>query len=253
VVIETLVALAAVQTAPAVSRLTVEKSRAVSEIDAGRLKGEPTRLAWSPDGASLYLLMLERKRDGATPHHYVMSAADGVPKKADAAPEWVEKYWAWKSGQAAPGQADFKIELIQEQRTERATAAPMGGDLARGGATSGSGGQGTSLGAATAAVAQSQQVSVITLKLRGEVIGEFINGPLVPGLTYSWSPSSLGVIAYADKGGKLVLMDRDGATAHVADTNAALLPAWSDDGNRLAFLEKDGRRKYKLQIADVKK
>ena len=228
----------------------------IGEIDGGKLKGDPTRLAWAPDGGSLYLQMSERKGNDVTQHHFVISIADGNPKKVDVAPEWADKYWTWKSAQAAPGRPDFKVELTQEQRTVRATSAPMGGDLARGGGTSVSSagaGEGTPIGDVTAAAQQSQQVNAIVLKVRGEVVGEFINGPLIPGLTFGWSPQALGLLAYGDRDGKLTLMESSGKKAQVPDTSQALLPAWTDDGAKLAFLERDGRRKYKLSVVSVGK
>jgi Tol biopolymer transport system component len=94
-------------------------------------------------------------------------------------------------------------------------------------------------------------VRVITLRLKGETVGEFVNGPLVPGLTFGWSPAALGLIAFTDKGGKVVVMDQSGAKKEVPSTSDAVLPAWSDDGAKLAFLKKDGRRKYGLQVAKV--
>jgi hypothetical protein len=233
--------------------VTVGAVSAIAELDAGKLKGEPARLAWSPDGAQLYLQMAEVKSNGSrTERHYLLSAAEpnAKVKSLDAMPDWAGKYWAWKSGQSAPGAPAFKIEVTDETKTVRATAAPMGGDLARGGGSSG-GGEGTSIAEATAVAQQSQQARVITLKLRGHTVGEFTNGPLMPGLTFGWAPESVGLVAFTDKNGKVVLMDQGGKTKDVSGTSDALLPAWSEDGSRLAFLKKDGRKKYTVQIAGV--
>jgi hypothetical protein len=231
------------------SALTFGAASQVAELDMSRLKGEPTRLAWSPDGSQFYVQTSEYKTDRTrTDRHYVVSAS-GV-KPAEGMPEWASKYWAWKSQQASPGAPGFKIEVTgPETRTVRATAAPMGGDYARGG--TGGGTEGTTIAEATSVAQQSQSVSVITIRLKGEVVGEFVNGPLVPGLTFGWAPPALPVIAYTSKDGKVLVMDEQGRKKEVADTAAASLPAWSDDGAKLAYLKKDGRRTYKLFVRGV--
>lgn len=243
--------IAAAATPPDVASITIAKPQQVAEIDVGKLKGEPARLAWSPDASQFYLQTAEMKRDGTrTERHFVVSAANGAIQQIDAMPPWAAEYWQWKSHKTAPGLPAFEIQLLDEQKTVRATAAPMGGELARGGTSQS---EGTPVGDATAAAAQSQLVRVITLRLKGETIGEFVNGPLVPGLTFGWAPASVGVIAFTGKDGKVVLMDQTGAKKEVAGTGDAVLPAWSDDGTKLAFLRKEGRRKYTLQVAGVTK
>lgn len=223
----------------------------IAELDLGKLKGEPAKLAWSPDAKQFYFQTMEMKRNGSrTDHHFVIDAASGSVKDVDAMPDWAAAYWQWKSHKAAPGAPAFEIQVSDEQKTVRATAAPMGGDLARGG-TSAS--DGTTVIDATSAATNSQQVRVITLRLRGETVGEFVNGPLVPGLTFGWSPAALGLIAFTDKDGKVIVMDQAGSRQEVPSTSDAVLPAWSDDGSKLAFLEKDGRRKYVLQVATISK
>lgn len=243
--------LASADQTPAVdaSALSFGTASQIAELDMGKLKGEPARLAWSPDGSQFYLQTSEYKNDRTrSDRHYVVSAS-GV-KSVEAPPDWAGKYWAWKSQQASPGAPAFKIEVTgPETRTVRATAAPMGGDYARGG--TGAGTEGTTVGEATSIAQQSQSVSVITIRLKGEVVGEFVNGPLAPGLTFGWGPASLPVIAYTSKEGKVLVMDEQGRKKEVADTSGATLPAWSDDGEKIAYLKKDGRRSYKLFIRGV--
>jgi hypothetical protein len=221
----------------------------LAELDVGKLKGEPAKLAWSPDMKQFYFQTVELKRNGSrTERHFMVDATTGAVKDVDAMPEWASAYWQWKSHKAAPGAPAFEIQLTEEQKTVRATAAPMGGDLARGGTTAS---EGTTVVDATSAASQSQQVRVITLRLKGETIGEFVNAPLVPGLTFGWSPAALGLIAFTDKDGKVIVMDQSGAKKEVPSTSDAVLPAWSDDGTKLAFLKREGRRKYSLQVAPV--
>jgi hypothetical protein len=46
-------------------------------------------------------------------------------------------------------------------------------------------------------------------------------------------------------------MDRSGTKQEIAGSKDALLPAWSPDGMRLAWLQRDGKKKYQLKIASV--
>ena len=59
------------------------------------------------------------------------------------------------------------------------------------------------------------------------------------------------MIVYANKSGRVVVMDDKGVKKEVGGTEAAMLPAWSPDATRLAWLQKDGRRKFDLQVARV--
>ena len=108
----------------------------VTEVDAGKLKGDLVRLAWSPDGRQFYLQTIERDSHGNVKQarHYVVSTASRDVKSAEGEPDWASQYWTWKSAQASPAVATFKIDVSSRQETVRSTAAPTGGALAKGGA-----------------------------------------------------------------------------------------------------------------------
>ena len=248
---------ASAQTRLPVGQLAVGDAREIIEVDTDKLKGQPSKLAWSPDGKEIYLELLDGQfGKGGTPRHFVIAVADGKQKSVDTPPAWAAASWNRKSGQASPDEPAFKIGVETSHRQERTVSAPMGGDLARGapgsGGDIGGGTGGTSSGEAIAAAAGMQNVAVHAMKLAGETIGEFVNTVIVPGLTFGWGPSGSKVIVFAKpKGGELVIMDSAKKKQQIDDTKDALLPAFSEDGTKLAWLKKDGRKKFSLLVANV--
>ncbi len=88
------------------------------------------------------------------------------------------------------------------------------------------------------------------MKLHGQTIGEFINSVIVPGMTFAWAPKGSQAIVYSDlKSGKLVLMDNTGKRQDLDGTKDAVFPMWSNDGARLAWLQRDGKKKFALKTA----
>ncbi|MGH9329059.1 MAG: hypothetical protein ACRD09_01335 [Vicinamibacterales bacterium] len=229
----------------------------VAELDMGKLKGEPFRLAWSPDGKELYLQTAERDGVGAmkSARHYIVQTAGGAPKEVRDEPAWATKYWAWKSWKAAPGSSAFAISVDERREIIRATSAPKGGSVAgmggdpTAGAPVGGGGPGGASG--TVAIGEGQNATIRTMKLKGEVIGEWVNAGIVPGLTFGWSPASLNLIAFSGKEEDVVIMDDQGRKQKIDTDKLTRLPAWSDDGKKLAFLEQKDRKKFVLHVVDI--
>jgi hypothetical protein len=228
--------------------ITFSEPVRIVEVDTGKLKGDLFRLAWSSDARQMYLQTIERDKAGALKeaHHYVLALDGTAPKRVDQEPEWAAAYWARKSAQAAPARPTFRIVVEDRQQRLTSTATPRGGDLARG-APDGSGGTGD-----LSAAAQSQMAHYYTLRLKGEVIGEFINEVAVPGLTFGWGPEASGLIAFANQDGRLVVMDEQGRKQQVPASKAAVLPAWTDDGTRLAYFERAGKKTAILKVVEVK-
>jgi hypothetical protein len=232
--------------------VVVTPSAPVVEFDMRRLKGPLVRqLAWSPDQTELYLQTYEANRDASVRNtfHYLIPVAGGAPRQIDAPPSWAVAYLQWKSGQASPDDPSWKIDVTSEKKIQSATAIPNGGDMARGGVVDPT--SGISAESVAAAAGQSSNVSVYSMLLSGEVVGYWENHPIVPGLTFGWAPKGVGLIAFADKSGKLALMDRSGKARRIDSTKAVTLPAWSIDGTRLAYLEKTARTTYALIVATV--
>jgi hypothetical protein len=226
----------------------------ISTIDTGKLKGEPTQLAWSPDGTQLFLQTSERDATGMikNPRFFVMSAGDGKPEPVDAPPAWVTEYWTWKSNKYAPGSKTVGVEVKEDQRQAVATASPMGGALAKGSPSGDPGGGGTSAEEVASRAAQTHKLHVFTLTLNGENVGEFINQQFLPGYTFGWSPQSIAMVAYRNQTGKLGLMSVEGGRKQQIDsTKDVILPAWSIDGSKIAFLQRAGKNKFDLYVVTV--
>lgn len=239
------------------TRLVVSPPATVVEIDGGKMKGDLTRMAWSPDGRSVYFQTVERDtRGNVDVRHYLLALDEKEPKGLGQEPSWAAAYWLTKSAQSAPGVAGLKIAIDQQQKRVAATASPMGGDMAKGGAGGSSGGAGGATGGSSVADAvgsavQSQAATVVTLKLKGEVIGEFVNTTPLPGTTFGWGPSGTGLIAFVTGAGRLVFMDGEGRKQEVAGSKAVLMPGWAADGARLIYLERSGRKKYLVKTLDI--
>ncbi len=226
-----------------VSTLTVGPPSTVAELDLGKLKGELRRVAWSPDGSELYVQTADGNPGSEKLRHYSVATAGGVVKAVEAQPEWASSFWGFKSARNAPGLASLQIEVEQKlENTKVGTSSGRPGEMA-----SGPGGGNVSIDK----VAEGQHQNVIRLTLFGEAVGEFVNQQAIPGLTFSWGPASSGAIAYTEREGRLMLLDRNGHRQHVGGAKDALLPAWSTDGTRLAWVQKTARRKYTLVWAPV--
>ena len=71
-----ILATLAVQAAAAdAQKVTLSIAQPVVEVDAGKLKGDLARLAWSPDGSEFYIQTVERDKSFAVraTRHYVVS------------------------------------------------------------------------------------------------------------------------------------------------------------------------------------
>ena len=236
-------------------QVTLATPQPAAEIDAGKIKGNITELAWSADGSEFYLQTIDRDRGGHVTgqHHYVVSAKDRSVKSVDRQPPWASKYWAWKAGQAAPGLPSFKIDVSQREETVKSTASPTGGALAKGGTADPA--QGTTFEEVANAANQTQKMTVFELKVKNDSIGTWVNEAVIPGVSFSWAPEPLHLLAYAKRdrkdGGPIVVLDAAGEKQELPGTKNATLPAWSDDGKRIAWLEKKDRKTFAILVADI--
>jgi hypothetical protein len=233
-------------------QIVLQAPRVIAQVDAGKLKGGLARLAWSPDGLELYIQTVERSRGGdiKSTRHYIVSTRAGNLRGLDQEPAWAARYWAWKSGQAAPGAATFRIAADIREELVRSTAAPTGGALAKGGGADPL--AGSTVEDVMSAANQTQKKTIYTLKLKGETIGEWVNEAMTPGINWSWAPAPHRIMVFAKReGGPLMLLDDSGRRHDLDVAKLAVLPAWSDSGSQLAWLERKDKKSYELIVADV--
>ena len=88
--------------------------------------------------------------------------------------------------------------------------------------------------------------------MKTETIGEWITEPVLPGVNFAWAPAPISLLVFAKReGGPLTVLDPSGRKQELTGAKAALLPAWSNDGTKLAWLERKDRKKYDLKIAEI--
>jgi hypothetical protein len=236
------------------SRLSVSTPPPILSFTTAQLRGFPVRLAWSQDGRQLALRVVQRDRwANEREWFYLLTIGESSLVAAEREPGWLGGYWSWKSALGCPGDSSFRIEV--ETRVDRRAATNAGAGGAIGQNSGDPYGAGFDLGPQGQAILQgamqSQQVTTTTLKLKGALLGEFVNTSAMTGLMYSWAPEGLAAMAFANSKRALVVMDRAGRRHDVSGTKGVLLPAWSPDGKRLAWLSQKGGGSFELILADV--
>ena len=228
-----------------VSSIAVKPSTVV-DLDLGQLKGDLRQIAWSPDASQLYVQTVEGNPPREKLHHYVVPSEGGPLVAADKAPGWAAEYWAFKSDRTAPGVRSLEIDVTQSrEKTKIGVGSGRPGSMA-----SNLGSDATE----NASMANEGQREVTwTFSLLGETVSEFKGMVPIPGLMFSWGPRGSGAIAFTDAAGHVMLMDQQKHKHAIADAKDATLPAWSMDGERLAYAVKDGRKKYKLVWCTIAK
>jgi len=228
-----------------VAKLTISAPATIRELDIKGTRGVPTRLAWSPDGTSIYVRVSQFDRwANESASHAIVSIATRALSSIAGEPPWASRSWLSKSAPASPSDPAWRLSFTTWEQQVRTTNVPPGGDI---GGFMGDAGAGYDE-LAQKAVLANQKARVERLTLNGRIIDETVNTPLVPGRRFGWAPAPRAMMAVADRQGRLVLIDRHGRTRTVEGTKNVLLPAWSDDGARIAFIERVKGDKYVVRL-----
>ena len=223
----------------------------VTEIDTGALKGEPRQLAWAPDGEVLYLQAVDGKPPDEKIRHYTVTVAGGVVTRIDAPPAWAADYWRVKQDRLAPGLPSLELAIDRRQETVKSGTGPAG-LLDRQSSPSGVAGAGPTPENLANGVFSNEKADVWVLSLAGEEVTRWVNDPRpVPGMRFSWGAAAKGALVAVGEGGKLVFFDARKHRQPVDGVKDAVLPAWSSDGARLAYLQKTGRKKFLIATLQV--
>jgi len=203
----------------------------LAELDLGKLKGELHRIAWSPDGASIYI----QTRQGTDAHHFVVSIAGDrkvVPQPIE--PEWAVASWRRKSSLTAPGAPRLAMKIMKD--AQKRASSYLGGA--------------PNLAGSIERELTPEFDEVLSYNVYDEQVGNWVR-ELTPGEAYGWGPDETGLVAFVNARGQILLRGPH-ARQMVPDLSDALLPAWSDDGTTVAFVQKMGRKRYRLACVSVK-
>src|SRR4051812_43792959 len=84
-----------------VASLAVAPPTSIAELERKTLRGEPSQMAWSPDGSTLYI----QSRDGVGPaaqfRHFELRLADQRLRPLEREPDWAVEYWRNKVSELA--------------------------------------------------------------------------------------------------------------------------------------------------------
>jgi hypothetical protein len=98
----------------------------------------------------------------------------------------------------------------------------------------------------------SQKAQFENWLLNGKVIASAVNGRVSPGRTFAWAPAPLALVAFVSDKHKLMLMTPDGRTRELKGPKKPTVPAWSEDGRRLAWAQQTGSGAYTLKVVDIR-
>lgn len=215
------------------ARLGFSPGKVLVKGGEGRFGGTPARLAWSPDSTRLLLRSVKRDAKGAlTSDTLHLIVDEGRMEGIAQAPDWAAQYWDWKSGLEAPWRPESRLtsqERMVATLPEQLNIFTSGftRDYSR----------------------IPKQVPVTVHHFLEEEVALITDPLFARGSTFSWAPFAQGALAFRDRRALLVIMDSEGRKRDVPDSMHGLLPAWSPNGRRLAFVVED--RGYTVVVVEL--
>lgn len=230
-----------------VTKLTISAPATIRDLDVKGARGVPTRMAWSPDDRWIYVRLstFDRWSNESVRHVLVEAGGAGTETLADE-PGWLPRYWNTKSAMTSPVAASWRITIDARQETVRTANVPREGNIGMHGDPT----AGLDETVKNAALS-SQQASFQDYLLNGQVVAASVNGQIVPGRSYAWATAGLPLIAFVNEKGRLIVMNRDGRTREVKGPKKPLLPAWSESGRRLAWVQEVGGG-FSVRAVDIR-
>ena len=235
--------------APDVSKLTVSSPRTIRDLDAKDVRGIPTRLAWSPDGAWLYVRVSTFDRwSNETVRHVLIETKGTRVQPLPDEPGWLARYWNLKSALASPVVPSWRIVIDTRNEQVRTINVPREGNIGQHTADPTAGLDEVIRNAATS----SQKTMFEQLLLNGRVIGSAVNGHVPPGRTFAWAPEPLALVAFATENGRLAVMNVQGHVREIKGAKKPLLPAWSQNGEQLAYAQQTSSGAYAIKAVTIR-
>ena len=231
------------------AKLVVSAPVTLRDLAKADVRGVPTRLAWSPDGAWLYVRMSSFDRwSNETVRHVLVETQGKRIQDIPDEPGWLPRYWNTKSALTSPTVASWRVKIDTREEQLRTTNVPREGNVGQHMADPGAGMDEVVRKAANS----SQKTLFEDYVLNGRVISSAINDHVAPGRTFAWAPAPLALVAFVDAKARLVLMNQTGATREVKGAKKPSLPAWSEDGRRLAFVQTTTLSNCVVKVVDVR-
>jgi hypothetical protein len=233
---------------PDPARLVVSNPTTLCDLGKADARGVATRVAWSPDGVWIYVRMstFDRWSNETVRHLLVETQGKRVQDLGDE-PSWLPRYWNTKSALTSPAVASWRIRIDTREEQVRTTNVPREGNIGQHGDPS------AGMDDVVRKAANSSQKTLFeNYVLNGRVISSAINDHVAPGRAFAWAPQPVALIAFVDAKGRLQLMTQAGATREVRGARKPSLPAWSEDGRRLAFVQSSATSNCVVKVVEIR-